>query len=370
MINIKSKIKVLHVVSELGTGGVEQVLYNYYKNIDRDNIEFDFIVHGYNKGILESEFKILGSKVYHVVPKNQNFIQNYRQIKEIINTKNYDIIQCHQNFSSIIPLYVGYKKGIKVRIAHSHVSDIKKSIHKKIMSEVIKIVANNYCACGSSAGEYLFGKKKCRDLFIMRNAIEVDKFKYDLELRNKIRANLNLNDKIVIGHVGRFSEEKNHEFLIKLLKELVEVNDKFTLCLIGEGPLKEKIKSMVNQCNLSNNVIFIGHTSYVYEYMQAMDIFLLPSHYEGFGMVLLEAQCAGLKCIASNTISKDSQVTNNIVFKEIDIYQWKECILQLSEGYSRECNYFKISQSGFDIKEESQRLEEYYEKLIMKEMLI
>ena len=368
----QDRIKVLHIVSSLGSGGVEQILYNYYKNISKNNIVFDFIVHGYEEGVLEKKFEELGSTIYHVVPKKERFITNLKQIKNIIYNNNYDIVHCHQNFSSIIPLFLAYKKGVKVRIAHSHVSMGKKSIYNKILSSGINYFANYYFACGENAAKYLFGEKlyiKNR-IYIMKNAISLEDFHYDIDLRNNMRNTLNLQHKFVLGHVGRFSEEKNHEFMIELIKKLENKFEDIILILIGEGNLEENIKEKVEKYNLSDRVQFLGRKQSVSKYMQAMDVLLLPSYYEGFGMVLLEGQGVGLKCIASDTITRDSKITNDLIFKQLKLDEWEKSIIEYYGGYYRKDNSIKLNEAGFNIKNSSKKLEEYYRQLYTRENLI
>ena len=298
-------IRILHVLSSLNGGGVEQMLYNYYKLIDREKIVFDFVVHGDKIGALEKFFREHGSKIYHVTPKKESIIKNISEINRIIKSGNYDIVHCHQNFSSAPTLVIAKKNKVKVRIAHSHGCNPSSKRITKLINCILRriIIANctHQFACGEQAGAWLFGKKwtnnnKC---FIMKNGIDINDYKFSIEARNEYRKKYNLDNQKVLLHIGRFSPEKNHEFLIEIMKK---IKKPAILFLIGDGDLREKYERLVKDNKLEKNVIFLGYRNDVNNFISMADYLLFPSLNEGFGMVVIEAQASGLKSIVSENV--------------------------------------------------------------------
>lgn len=359
-------IKILHILSSLDNGGVESLLKQYYLNIDNDKIKFDFIVHGKNIGMLEEEFKNYGSRIYHVTPKKESFIKNYKEINRIIKNGKYDIVHCHQNFTSFPTLYSAWIHKVKVRIIHSHgcVVKLKKiTKFKNFFFRILnKIFVNYFFACSLEAGKYLYGKKWSvdnRKNFIMYNAISVEKFQYNVNERKKYREDFKNNDKIVLLHVGRFSKEKNHEFLLNIIENLEEPT-KYILYLVGDGIEKKEIEQEINNRNL-NNVITLGKRDDVNSLMCMSDMLLLPSLNEGLGIVLIEAQINKLFCIASDSVPKETQISDKIRYLNLeDINEWineiKECKFNRSE------NILNNRSRDYDIK----NMAKEYEKFIYK----
>jgi len=362
-------VRVLHILPTLGSGGIEMMLYNHYKNMDIKKVKFDFIVHNENVGMLEKKFLELHSNVYHITPKRKNVFKNYLQIKKKINSKPpYDVIHVHQNFMSFLPLYLAKKAGIKTRIAHSHNFVPNESFIQKMLNKyyrkIILSSTTNFFACGNDAGKWLYGDifTKQSKIKVIKNPIEVDRFTYDEILRKKYRNKLNIDSKLVIGHIGCFNYQKNHNFLIDIFKEInIKVN-KSRLILIGVGELEQEITEKVKNLNLEKFVIFLGVRSDVPELLQAMDIFLLPSNFEGFPVVGIEAQASGLKCFISDNVTKDIKITDLVEFislKESAEY-WALEILKYRNGYGRKKMHEKMISEGFDIKQSAKWLEKFY----------
>lgn len=361
-------IKVLHVVSALSGGGVEAMLYNYYINMDRYAIKFDFIVHDPEIGMLEQGFSELGSKIYHITPKKVSFIKNIREMNGIIKSGNYDIIHCHQNLSSLPALYVAKRNHIRIRIAHSHTSlQDEKPSDKIIMAPLrtlLKHYATDFFACSEIAGKWLFGDNK--SFFVLNNAIDIDKFLYNDEIREKVRNEYGWNNKLVAGNVARFFPEKNHEKLIEIFNEIHKADDSAVLVLVGDGPLEEKVKLQAEKLELSDSVFFLGRRNDVNRLMQAMDIFIFPSCFEGLGIVLIEAQAAGLKCYASKEVPKETHATDLIEYISIEeaSLNWAKKIISTGKAYDRVNTAESIKQGGFDINNEAKKLEQKYISLI------
>lgn len=233
------------------------------------------------------------------------------------------------------------------------------------MRRFSKVFATNYFACSEHAGEWLFGKRVLKEgkITVIKNAIDVDKFKYDAIMRDKMRKKLGVKDKIVFGHVGRFAKQKNHDFLIDVFFDIYQKRKDVVLLLIGEGSLEEKIKEKVKEKKLDDVVKFLGTKENVNDYMQAMDIFLFPSLYEGLGIVLVEAQCSGLMCVASTEVPKEVELTQNIFFAENRIDIWESLILE-HLNYKRESDIRNISVNGYSIKDSVVDLENRYLELV------
>lgn len=277
------------------------------------------------------------------------------------------------NALNVFPLYCAYKEKIPVRIAHSHSTSNKKEWKKNILKNVLKkfskIFATHYFSCSEHAGRWLFGDSTFEKgkVTIIKNAINIEKFKYNESIRNKLRKELNVENKLVLGHVGRFMKQKNHEFLINVFNEIYKENKDIVLILIGNGPLEEKIKNKVKDLEIEENVKFLGVKDNVNEYMQAMDMFLFPSLYEGLGIVAVEAQCSGLKCLVSTEVPKEVKLTKNIKFIENNEELWKKTIIKESKNIgSRQIDLKEVYSNGYNIENSAKQLEKIYFDLANK----
>lgn len=365
----KKPIRVAQIVGKWLGGGVESVLMNYYRNIDRKKIQFDFICDNDSTNIPYFEIKELGGRVYEVAPY-QRLNEYINDLMTIFKKNNYLIVHSHINTLSIFPLFAAKRIGIPIRIAHSHSTTDKKEIKRNMIKQILRpfsrIYATHYMACSLEAGEWLFGKKskEKNKIFIMNNGINFDKFEFDEEIRKSFRKKLNIDDDVlVIGHVGRFMEQKNHRFLLDVFFELVKMRKKALLLLAGQGPLFEEIQDKVIKNGLEMKVIFIGQKENINDYYQAMDVFVLPSLYEGFGLVALEAQASGLPVLLSNNVPKEVCLTQNVEFLSLKKSPkiWAIKILEISQ--SERCS---IAQNNYDIKINAEILVEQYQYYLEK----
>lgn len=358
-------IRILHVLSSLDAGGVEKLLQNYYARINREQFHFDFIVHGRRKGMLEDYFREQGSRIFHVVPKSLNPVRNFLQMKRIIRSGNYDALHCHQDAMSAVPLYLAARKGVPVRIAHSHVADVpRKKLVKRSLKGVLKMSATHYMACSRSAGTWLFGERIVDGarFRVLNNAIDERPFLFRMDIRQQVRKELGIGAKFVVGSVSRFTFEKNHEFLLEIFGEVLKREPEAVLLLVGDGPLKSKILSRAGQMGIGEHIIFLGVRQDVGRLMQAMDVLVLPSRYEGFGIVLLEAQVSGLPCFVSrHVVPAEGNVTGEVEY--ISLKQaagvWAERILRRRDA-ERHDNSQIIRNGGYEIGSAAAALEEYY----------
>ena len=268
-------------------GGVESVVMNYYRNIDRDKIQFHFLCDEDSTDIPYDEIEKLGGKVI-VIPPYQKLFKYQKELYKIFKENNYKIVHSHINALSVFPLRVAKKAGVPIRIAHSHSTSNKKEWKKNIVKNILrpfsKLYANKFFACTKHAGEWLFGKKiiERKELNVINNAIDLKKFEFNEKTREDLRKELGIKeDTLIIGHVGRFMKQKNHEFLIEVFKELIKKNDNSILMLIGQGPLLNDMKQKVRDLKIEDKVKFMGQVTDVEKYYNIMDVFLFPSIYEG-----------------------------------------------------------------------------------------
>ena len=268
-------------------GGVESVVMNYYRNIDKSKVQFHFICDEDSTDIPYDEIEKLGGKVI-VVPPYQKLFKYQKELYKVFKENNYKIVHSHINALSVFPLRVAKKAGVPIRIAHSHSTSNKKEWKKNIVKNILrpfsKLYANKFFACTKHAGEWLFGKKiiERKELNVINNAIDLKKFEFNEKTREDLRKELGIKeDTLIIGHVGRFMKQKNHEFLIEVFKELIKKNDNSILMLIGQGPLLNDMKQKVRDLKIEDKVKFIGQVTDVEKYYNIMDVFLFPSIYEG-----------------------------------------------------------------------------------------
>lgn len=364
----EKSIKVAHIVGKWVGGGVENFLLNYYKKIDKNKIQFDFIIDSDSTHVPREEIEKLGGKVIEI-PPYQKIFSYIKELKRILKENKYEIVHSHLNSLSVFPLYCAWKTNIPIRIAHSHSTtnkkEWKKNIVKNILKPFSKIFATDYFACSEHAGRWLFGNKTFErgEVTIINNAIDIEKFQFDKNIRNKLRKEFKVEDKLVLGHVGRFVKQKNHDFLIDVFNNVQKERENSVLFLIGDGPLEEQIKSKVKKLGLEEKVYFLGIKDNVNELMQMMDCFVFPSLYEGLGIVVVEAQAANLPCVVSTEVPKEVNSTRSVIFCSLndEIKKWTESILMstLSEEQRKnKNNYEKLK--NYNINNEADKLLKIY----------
>ena len=370
----KQPIIVAQIMGKWVGGGVEAVIMNYYRNIDRSKVQFDFICDEDSTNIPYDEIKKLGGRVI-ICPPYQKIFEYERFLIDLFKKNNYKIVHSNINTLSIFPLRAAKKAGVPIRIAHSHSTTNKKEWKKNLMKQALrpfsKKYATDYFACSELAGRWLFGDKTFEQgkVTIINNAIDLDKFKYDEKIRKEKRKELNINDDtLVVGHIGRFVAQKNHTFLIDIFNELHKKEKNSILLLIGQGPLMNEIKQKVEALGISDSVRFLGQRDDVSELYNAMDLFLFPSLYEGLGMVLIEAQANGLPCIASTEVPKNARVSKKISFVNLDlqIEVWISTVFKHLNDINRNKISFTDEIKIYDIKKEAIILERIYLKKMVK----
>lgn len=359
---MEEPIRILIIGMHDKIGGVETFLMNYYRNIDRNKVQFDFISI-YDKLCFENEIKSLGGRVYRICSEKVNPIKYCKQLEKIIRENNYKIVHINMlSAANILPVIVAKRQKIKRIIIHSHNSNTPSGLLRKLLNTLNKPflhLGTDFFACSKLAGEWLFGKNflKKHELKIINNAVDIDKYKFNAKTRENIRNELECREKFVIGHVGRFCYQKNHDFLINVFYEVQKEDKDMILLLIGEGELKEEIQEKVKKLNIQDNVIFLGTTNKVQNYLQAMDLFVLPSRFEGLPVVGIEAQASGTKCLFSNNITKETKIVDNTEFLDLNVQEWKNAILNC-KNVSKE--YENVIDDKYNIRVASKELEKIY----------
>lgn len=315
----KKPIIVAQVMGKWLGNGVESVIMNYYRHLDHSKVQFDFICDEDSTRIPYDEIKKLGGRVF-LVPKYQNLPKYLKALEKLFKENQYRIVHSNINTLSVFPLYAAKKAGVPIRISHSHSTsnpkEWKRNLIKNILRPFSKRYATDYFACSEKTGIYQFGKRKNKLVKIIPNSIDIEKFKFRPKDRQEIRTELGIEENtIVIGHIGRFVETKNHQFIIHSFSKLHQKNPDTKLILIGDGPLLEKTRKTVRDLGLEESVLFLGRKENIAPYYSVFDIFFLPSLYEGMPMSGIEAQVSGLKCIFSSCFSKDTAIIpGNVLF--------------------------------------------------------
>lgn len=371
---MKEPIRVLQIIGIVAGGGVESVIMNYYENVDRSKVQFDFIVHDDNKIDITQKVEAMGGKVYKVTPYYKNPIAFTYEIYKVIKKFHYRIVHSNMNTLSAFSLFAAWAAGVPIRILHNHSTsspgETKRNIMKFILRPLARLFANHYLACSRFAGDWMYGQKMMDSgkVTVINNAIDLKKYAFNLQKRKVLRKKLGVADEFVVGHVGRFMYQKNHDFLIDIFAEVHRKIPQMVLLLIGDGPLREGIEEKVRGLNLIENVRFLGVRDDVQDLYNAMDLFILPSHYEGLGMVGVEAQANGLNVLASTAVPDEMKFTNLVQFEDLknDTSKWSDRIIQIYYNYHMTRNNRGapiFNQSKFDISVQAKKLVNYYIQL-------
>ena len=356
-------VRVLHVVTDMRRGGLETMLMNYYRKIDRNKVQFDFLEHRQEESDYDREIKKMGGKIYRIPRLNPFSIHYKSALYEFFKEHpEYQIVHGHQDCLSSIILKAAQKCGVKVRIAHSHSNNQDKNFKyllKLYFKRKISRYATQLFACSEEAGKWMFGSNF--KFTIINNAIDTKKYEYSLEKRNKLRKNLNIKDDIlVVGHVGRFAPPKNHMYLLDVFKKVSEETES-VLLLVGDGKLRSDIEKKIKQLCIEDKVILTGERNDVADLMQAMDVFVLPSKYEGLGIVAIEAQTSGLPCLISDKVSNECRKTELVY--QLSLLEnpeiWAQNIMEIAK-INRTSHCEEVREKGYDLQENAVKLMDFY----------
>lgn len=367
---MKELIRVLQIIGIVAGGGVESVIMNYYENVDRSKVQFDFIVHDDNKIDITQKVEAMGGKVYKVTPYYKNPIAFTYEIYKVIKKFHYRIVHSNMNTLSAFSLFAAWAAGVPIRILHNHSTsspgETKRNIMKFILRPLPRLFANHYLACSRFAGDWMYGQKMMDSgkVTVINNAIDLKKYAFNLQKRKVLRKKLGVADEFVVGHVGRFMYQKNHDFLIDIFAEAYKKNPHMALLLVGDGPLRPAMEEKVRKLGLTDHVKFLGLRNNVQDFYHVMDILVLPSHYEGLPVVGVEAQANGLPCLFSTKVTKETRLTHSAQFLDLEAgaSMWAEEIISIKCERNKKAGD-ELRQAGFEIYKEAEKLVKFYIEL-------
>jgi len=366
-------IRILQAFVANDKGGLTGYICQNYRFIDRSKVQFDFLTFETDKLDFEDEFIRMGAKFYHI-SRPSHPLSYAKALKKILNSRDYAAMHFNMSYANFIPLIIARWLGARRIIMHSHstaiddrrggIRAIKMLIHK-LGRLAMNYIADDYLACSSLAAEWMYPYKlrQSQHYHMAKNAIDVRKYSYNPTIRAEMRQQLGLKqDTFVIGHVGRFTYQKNHEFLIDVFKKVHEKREDSLLLLIGEGPDEDKIKKKVTSLGLTSHVLFLGRRNDVPNLFQVMDCFMLPSRFEGLGIVGIEAQASDLHCFFSDVVPREVDVIGKSVFVSLRcISLWVSNILAVDKSSRRDDTRSVMVEAGYDLASEIKRMEALYE---------
>ena len=363
-------MKIIHFSLANAKGGITQYVLNNWKHIDKTKFRFDVATFG-GKLDFQNDLEEDGCKVFYVQNRAEEDLKGFRNEILQIFSNGYDAVHLHTSYWKSLELErMAKAAGIPRIIVHAHNTRVfddygreeKEEQHYRIRDALTPDAATDFWACSRLAANWLYADKIPQEkIQIVNNAIDVRRFRFDRQKREEIRRRLGWEDKLVIGHVGRFSYQKNHEFLIELLEQTIRVNPKARLLLIGKGVAKKEIERLAKQYGLMDKVFFAGARDDVESWLQAMDIFALPSHFEGLPIVAVEAQASGVRCLVSDTVTRETAVTDRISFLPLEVSAWRDEILSgKNEEADRSQAAGQVRKAGYDIREYIKTLEDMY----------
>ncbi len=366
-------IRVLQVVEGLNPGmGATRVAMNYQQYMDPSRVVFDYMVHVPPEEAFQRQVEQYGSKVYQMPSLSGKNTSQYRRRLHAFFQEHPEYQIIHGNLPNAGAFYLpaAQEAGVPFRILHSHntagsENAVKRARNALLNRKAVKS-ANLFFACSQKAADYLFGEEAGGRVILIRNAIDAAKYVFQRTKREEMRRQLGLEGRFVVGHVGRFCRQKNHGFLLEIFKQVASQEENATLLLVGEGVLQEETARRAQALGLEDRVVFAGFQDQVQDYLQAMDVFVLPSLFEGLPLVGVEAQASGLPCLLSDEITPDAKVTDHVAFLPLSggAERWAESVCLFSHGYQRvDCGEM-IRQAGYEISAEAEKLTRYYEKLL------
>ena len=370
---MKEPIRVLHVLGGTNLGGAESRVMDLYRHIDRERIQFDFAVHTQEKGFFDEEIKKLGGRIYPLPRfKVYNWLSYQKAWKQFLKEHpGYAAVHGHMTSTASIYLPTAKKSGVPITVAHARSAGTDAGI-KGLLTRLIRKnqwKQTDYCfACSALAGEAVYGKTACAQelVHVIPNAITLEKYAYDPNMREQMRQEWQLQDKLVIGHVGRFHAAKNHGFLLEVFAEIKKLRQDAVLFLVGEGEGMEAAKQKASELGIMQDVVFAGKKTNVSDYYQMFDVLLFPSLYEGMPGTVLEAQAAGLSCLISDTITPEAGVTELVEYKNLQdgAQKWAESLLTLLQKNTAERTgrLQALRAAGFDVSDQAVKMMNFYEK--------
>lgn len=330
--------RLLCILSSMNAGGAETFLMKIYRHLDKSQYQMDFCINVAEKCFYEDEINAMGGRIYRIPPKSENTQEFIRRLTDIVKKNNYEyVMRITSSAMGFMDLKIAHDAGARVCAARSSNSSDGKGIKPFIAHRMGRFLYNKYVnvkiAPSDLAAKYTFGNSayKKGNVSILHNGVDIDFFSFSEEKRERIRNELNISDKFVVGHIGRFSKQKNHSFLLKVFAEIAKERDDAVLLLVGKGELEEEIKAEAAALGIYEKVIFAGVRTDIPDILSAMDTFLFPSFYEGMPNTVIEAQACGLRCTVSDTITREANITGGVDYLSLDLNakSWAESVLSL-----------------------------------------
>ncbi|WP_050740026.1 glycosyltransferase family 1 protein [Acetobacterium bakii] len=363
------ELRVLNITTTyFELDGITNVIMNYYRGMDKSDMIIDLVIPNDIGKALRMELESSGSRIFELRGRTKKPFAYMNELSQIIKENNYDIVHAHGNSCTLaLEMVAARRGGAGVRIPHSHNTRNKHKLVHQMLRGVFDANYTNAFACGQKAGEWLFGNKPFE---IINNGIDIKKYSYDMEIRRLYRNKYNLNGKKVIGHIGYFSEVKNHGYLIDIFHALYQLDHTYRLILIGDGERRALMEEKVRDLGLADAVIFTGKTLAVPQLLQAMDMMVMPSLFEGFPLTLVEAQTACLPCFASDAVARESAITDLVQFIPLEKTpaEWANIIKAspvINRAEHSQETIPRIIDSGYSIGDNARYLKELYQTFIM-----
>lgn len=359
-----TEMKIL-LVNTVATdkNGITMVIFNYLKAMDTSDITFDLVSLNAPDKMYVDEVERKGGHVYVLPRLGKKILSYWNGLRHLIKQNQYDAVHIHGNSHTVVfELSAIWAAGCKIRIVHSHNTTCTYTDIHKLMTIPFNMLYTHGLACGKDAGLWMFGK---RSFEVINNGVNTDLYGYKSEVREKMRTDFGFCDSKVIGHVGAFIPVKNQTYLVDVFSELYKRDNTYRLLLIGEGELRKNVMEKVESLGLRDAVKFTGNVNNVYDYVNAMDLVVMPSLFEGLPLTLIEQQANGLHCVVADTITSEADKTGNLSFLSfvVPVVGWVDKILslKLSGREERSRNAIqKIKECGYSIQEEAKKLKEYY----------
>ncbi len=367
-------VRVLFVSGgSLDHGGIASWMLNFASRFDRKYVAVDFLVHGMEPGAREQDAVSLGAKVYHVPYRRNNPVGNKRGLAKAISA-GYEVVHAHMDGMNAYPLGLAKRCGVGVRISHSHNTEflttnpVRRAFHMVARANIPR-VATHMFACSEAAGRFLYGEKRIQseDVTIIRNAIDIERYQFQPEARVRVRKEFGLDGAYAVGHIGRFDlRQKNQLFLLDAFFEAKKRRQDLKLILVGDGNGRPAIEKRISELRLGNEVILTGFRGDIPDILCAMDVFALPSHFEGLGIVLIEAQANGLPCVASSEVPRDTLVTDCTYLSLEDKDGWVRFFANAGEKSDRTLKQDVFAAHGYDIRLAARKLSDFYLEVASK----
>lgn len=366
-------VRMLHIVGSMSPSGIGNFIMNSYRHIDRNKVQFDFIVHEHREVSFDDEIMQMGGKLFYVTRKSINPIKNFLEMKKIVQEGGYQIVFRHTDTATVaLDLWAAKLGSAKIRIPHSHSTNTSNVKMHRLFQPILNAVSTNCFACSKSAGEWLYGHD---DFEVILNGINAKQFVYSKEVREQVRDCEGIANKLVFGHIGNFLPVKNHSFMLDIFASIVKQCPEAVLVFVGDGILRDTIEKKAEELGIIDSIRFLGVRKDTDKLLQAMDLFLFPSHYEGMPIALVEAQAAGLPCLISESITDDVILTDLVTKMQLPgenkaeewsvsaskamIEKWAGKALKLARETVRSNTMNWVYKSGFTVEQ----LAERYEKL-------